>query len=186
MLAFRLGLFRLVFLFCKGHRAVVLENLALRHQLSIYKRKERRPRLIAGDRWFWIALSTVWKDWQRALLLVHPDTVVRWQRERFRRYWKQLSKKSRRAGRPAITRQIRQLIQTMALANVTWRAPRIHDELQKLGIAISERTVSRVLQTVKRPPSQTWRTFLRNHVGEIAAIDFFSVATIHLRCFSCF
>lgn len=186
MLAFLLGLFRLAFLFGKGHRAVVLENLALRHQLSIYKRKERRPRLIAGDRWFWIALSTVWKDWQRALLLVHPDTVVRWQRERFRRYWKQLSKKSRRAGRPAITRQIRQLIQTMALANVTWRAPRIHDELQKLGIAISERTVSRVLQTVKRPPSQTWRTFLRNHVGEIAAIDFFSVATIHLRCFSCF
>ena len=86
MLAFLLGLFRLAFLFGKGHRAVVLENLALRHQLSIYKRKERHPRLIAGDRWFWIALSMMWKDWRRALLLVHPDTVVRWQRERVRRY----------------------------------------------------------------------------------------------------
>ncbi|HEY0724967.1 MAG TPA: integrase core domain-containing protein [Pyrinomonadaceae bacterium] len=181
MLAFLLGLFRLVFLFRKGHRAVVLENLALRQQLSIYKRKQKRPRLIEGDRWFWIALSMVWKDWRRALLVVHPDTVVRWQRERFRRYWTQLSKKSRSAGRPSISPQIRELIQTMALANATWRAPRIHGELQKLGIVVSERSVSRVLQTVKRPPSQTWRTFLQNHIGEIVAIDFFTVPTIRLR-----
>ena len=181
MLAFLLGLFRLVFLFGKDHRAVVLENLALRQQLSIYKRKHKRPRLVEGDRWFWIGLSVVWKDWRRALMVVHPDTVVRWQRERFRRYWTQLSKTSRRAGRPSIGRQIRELIQAMALANVTWRAPRIHGELQKLGIAISERTVSRVLQTVKRPPSQTWGTFLRNHLGEIVAIDFFTVPTIRLR-----
>src|SRR6516225_2957832 len=181
MLAFLLGLFRLVFLFGKDHRAVVLENLALRQQLSIYKRKHKRPRLVEGDRWFWIGLSVVWKDWRRALMVVHPDTVVRWQRERFRRYWTQLSKTSRRAGRPSIGRQIRELIQAMALANVTWRAPRIHGELQKLGIAISERTVSRFLRTIKRPPSQTWRTFLRNHLGEIVAIDFFTVPTIRLR-----
>jgi putative transposase len=69
----------------------------------------------------------------------------------------------------------------MALANATWRAPRIHGELQKLGIVVSERSVSRVLQTVKRPPSQTWRTFLQNHIGEIVAIDFFTVPTIRLR-----
>lgn len=77
--------------------------------------------------------------------------------------------------------EIRQLIRTIALANALWRAPRIHDELQKLGIEISERTVSRVLRTVKRPPSQTWRTFLQNHIGEIVAVDFFTVPTIRLR-----
>src|SRR5215469_6615043 len=181
MLAFLLGLFRLVFLFGKGHRAVVLENLALRQQLSIYRRKGKRPRLIEGDRWLWIVLSMVWKDWQRALFVVHPDTVVRWQRERFRRHWTQLSKNSRRAGRPSIRREIRELIQTMALVNATWRAPGIHGELQKLGIVVSERSVSRVLRTVKRPPSQTWRTFLQNHLGEIVAIDFFTVPTIRLR-----
>ena len=102
MLGFLLGLFRLVWLFGKGHQAVVLENLALRQQLSIYKRKQKRPRLVGRDRWFWIALSVVWKEWRRALCIVHPDTVVRWQRERFRRYWAQLSKqigKNRAASR---------------------------------------------------------------------------------------
>jgi putative transposase len=181
MLAFLLGLFRLVFLFGKDHHAVVLENLALRQQISIYKRKQKRPRLVAGDRWFWIGLATVWKDWRQVLLMVHPDTVVRWQRERFRQYWTHLSKTPGRAGRPSISWEIRELIQTMALANSTWRAPRIHGELQKLGIVISERTVSRVLRTIQRPPSQTWRTFLRNHIGEVVAIDFFTIPTIRLR-----
>ena len=83
MLAFLLGLFRTVWLFGKDHRGVVLENLALRQQLSIYKRKHRRPRIVACDRWFWIMLSVLWKNWRRALVVVHPDTVVRWQRERF-------------------------------------------------------------------------------------------------------
>jgi hypothetical protein len=86
MLGFLLGSFRLVWLFGKGHQAVVLENLALRQQLSIYKRKQKRPRLVGRDRWFWIALSVLWKEWRRALCIVHPDTVVRWQRERFRRF----------------------------------------------------------------------------------------------------
>ena len=87
MLAFLLGLFRMVWLFGKDHRGVVLENLALRQQLSIYKRKHKRPRFVDRDRWFWVTLSVLWKDWRRALVVVHPDTVVRWQRERFRRYW---------------------------------------------------------------------------------------------------
>jgi putative transposase len=145
MLAFLLGFFRMVWLFGKDHRGVVLENLALRQQLSVYKRKQQRPRFADRDRWFWITLSVLWKDWRRALFVVHPDTVVRWQRERFRRYWTQLSKKLRRAGRPSISREIRELIQTMALVNATWRAPRIHGELQKLGIVVSERSVSRIL-----------------------------------------
>ena len=114
MLGFLLGLFRLVWLFGKGHQAVVLENLALRQQLSIYKRRQKRPRLVARDRWFWIALSGVWKEWPRALCIVHPDTVVRWQRERFRRYWAQLSNRSGRTGRPPVSSQIRTLIRTLA------------------------------------------------------------------------
>ena len=82
MLGFVLGVFRLVWLFGKGHPALVRENLARRQQLSIYRRNHKRPRLIGRDRWFWITLSAVWKDWRRSLLIVHPDTVVRWQRER--------------------------------------------------------------------------------------------------------
>lgn len=181
MLAFLLGLFRMVWLFGKNHRGVVLENLALRQQLSIYKRKHKRPRFVDRDRWFWVTLSVLWKDWRRALVVVHPDTVVRWQRERFRRYWYHLSKRPGKTGRPPISLQIRRLIRALAEANPFWRAPRIHGELLKLGIAVSERTVSRVLQTVKRPPSQTWRTFLKNHIGEIVAVDFFTVPTIRLR-----
>jgi transposase len=155
MLAILLGWFRLIWLFGRGHHAVVLENLALRQQLVIYKRTKKRPRLVGRDRWFWIALSVVWKDWRKPLFVVHPDTVIRWQRERFRRYWAQRSKKSGRPGRPPISSQVRELIRTMACANPLWRAPRIHGELRKLGIEVSERTVSRVLRTVKRPPSQT-------------------------------
>jgi len=181
MLAILLGLFRFILLFVRGHEAVVLENLALRQQLAIYKRKKPRPRLIRWDRWFWIALATIWKDWRGALWVVQPDTIVRWQRQRFRSYWAELSNRCGTSGRPPIAKEIRELIQTMARANPLWRAPRIHGELLKLGIEVSERTVSRVLRTVERPPSQTWKTFLKNHVGEIVAIDFFTVPTIRLR-----
>jgi len=160
---------------------VVLENLALRQQLAIYKRKQKRPRLVRRDRWFWMGLAWVWKGWRRTLFVAHPDTVVRWQHQRFRAYWAQLSKRAGKLGRPAISCQIRELIRTLAKANPLWRAPRIHAELRKLGIKVSERTVSRILATVKRPPSQTWKTFLQNHIGEIVATDFFTVPTVGLR-----
>jgi len=188
MLAILLGLFRLIWLFGRSQDAVALENLALRQQLAIYKRKKKRPRLIRRQRWFWIVLASIWNDWRQALLVVHPDTVVRWQRQRFRSCWAELSKKRGKLGRQSIGKEIRELIQTMARANPLRRAPRIHSELLKLEIEVSERTVSRILQTVDRPPSQTWKTFLQNQVGEIVAIDFFTVPTIHLRvclCFSC-
>src|SRR5215831_2573734 len=110
MLGFLLGLFRLVWLFGKGHRDIVLENLALRQQLAIYQRKRQRPRLIGWDRWFWIGLSRVWKNWRRALVIVHPDTVVRWQRDRFRRYWATLWKQTAKLGRPSTPREVRDLI----------------------------------------------------------------------------
>jgi len=107
--------------------------------------------------------------------------VVRWQRQRFRSYWAELSKKRGKLDRPAIGKVIRELFQTMARANRLWRAPRIHGELLKLGIEVSERTEFRILQTVDWPPSQTRKTFLQNHVREIVAVDFFTVPTIHLR-----
>jgi hypothetical protein len=130
----------LVWLFGKDHRGVVLENLALRQQLSIYKRNHKRPRFVDRDRWFWITLSMLWKDWRRAMVVANPDTVVRWQRERFRRYWSRLSKRPGIIGRPPTSLQIRRLIRTLVEANPLWRVPRIHGELLKLGIALSERT----------------------------------------------
>jgi hypothetical protein len=112
--------------------------------------------------------------------MLHPDTVVRWHRERFRRYWASISQ-SRRPGRPAIDRELRNLIRTMQCANPCWGAPRIHGELLKLGIEISLSTVSKYMIQGRKPPSQTWRTFLSNHAGEIAAIDFFTVPTATFR-----
>lgn len=177
-----LSFFRWVRLFGSGHQGIVLENLALRQQLAIYKRRTRRPRLTGSDRWFWIVLADRWKDWRRALVVVHPDTVVRWQRQRFRGYWTDLSRRSRgKSGRPPVSRRIRELIQTMATTNGLWRAPRIHGELLKLGIEVSERTVSRVLRTIERPPSQTWKTFLKNHLQETIGIDFFTVPTLSFK-----
>lgn len=172
--------FRLLFMLLGGHRAVALENLALRQQLAIYRRKGKPPRLACRDRWFWIALSRVWKEWRGAVLIVHPDTVVRWHRNRFRKYWAQMSA-GRHPGRPRTSRVIRDLICRMASENPLWRAPRIHGELLKIGIAVSERTVSRILQTIKRPPSQTWKTFLKNHIGELVSVDFFTVPTVSFR-----
>ena len=180
MLTAILHRFRLLFLLFTGHRAVALENLALRQQLAIYKRNRKRPWLTPHDRWFWVLLSRVWKDWRRALIIVHPDTVVRWHRERFRRYWAQLSI-GRNPGRPPTDTEIREWIRRIATENPLWRAPRIHGELLKLGFVVSERTVSRILRTVKRPPSQTWKTFLNNHIGEIVSIDFFTVPTVGWR-----
>jgi transposase InsO family protein len=121
------------------------------------------------------------EGWRKSLFVVHPDTVVRWQRQRFRKYWATLSKPGKKLGRPPIGKHVRELIQTMALANALWRAPRIHGELLKLGIEVSERTVSRILRTIERPPSQTWKTFLKNHIGEIVAADFFTVPTVRMR-----
>ena len=130
----------------------------------------------------WVGLSQVWSGWRHALIFVEPDTVVRWQRERFRRFWARLSRPNGpRRERPAVASEICRLIRQMVMANPLWRAPRIHGELKMLDIRISERTVSRILRTVRRPPSQTWKTFLGNHLGQIVSVDFFTVPTIRLR-----
>ena len=173
MLAIILSLFRFVRLLGSGHQAVAVENLAMRLQLAVYKRKRKRPMLTQWDRLFWVGLCRVWGGWRDALVFVQPDTVVRWQRERFRRFWAQLSRpKGPRRGRPAVASEIRRLIRQMVIANPLWRAPRIQGELKMLGITISARTVSRILRTLPRQPCQTWKTFLRNHLGQIVSVDF--------------
>src|SRR5438132_3351065 len=180
MITLLLHVLRLFPFLCGGHRQLALENLALRHQLAVYKRTTTRPKLRTTDRLFWVWLARVWAEWRQPLVIVTPDTVLRWQRRRFREYWTQLSRRPTR-GRPPIHAEIKALVLRMAAANPLWGAPRIHGELLKLGIAVAERTVSRLLPKRRSPPSQTWRTFLTNHVRDLVAIDFFTVPTAQLR-----
>src|SRR5215468_5356278 len=163
-----------------SHRHVALENVALRQQLAVFKRDKTRPRLHRWDRLFWIGLRTIWKNWKSALIIVRPETVISWQRKRFKRYWWRLSQ-AKGVGRPRVSAEIRKLVQTMADANPLWGAPRIHGELLKLGVAISERTISRLMPKRRTEPSQTWKSFLSNHVGQLVSIDFFTVPTLQLK-----
>ena len=183
MPAIILCLFRFFRLLGSGHQAIAVENLALRLQLAAFKRKRKRPVLTQLDRLFWVGLSQFWSGWRDALVCVRPDTVVRWQRDRFRDSGPDCRNRDvAGAEDPTIAVELRQLILRMAIANRLWRAPRIHGELKMLGITVSERTVSRILRSVRRPPpSQTWKTFLRNHLGQIVSVDFFTVPTIRLR-----
>ncbi len=126
---------------------------------------------------FWIALTRLWRNWRTAVVLVRPDTVVGWHREWLRRRWTQRST-PRLNGRPPVSREIRALVRAMATANPLWGAPRIHGELRTLGVDVSERTVSRLLERRPRPRSQTWRTFLTNHIASAASMDFFTVPTL--------
>ncbi len=123
-------------------RDIALENLALRQQLAVFKRKRPRPRLRRADRFFWVWLSRCWKDWHRALVIVRPETVVAWHRQGFRLFWSRISR--RKSGRPEASPVIRALILKMAAANPLWGAPRIHGELLKLGMEVCERTVSQL------------------------------------------
>jgi putative transposase len=164
----------------KSRRDLAMENLALRQQLAILKRERRRPRLTDRDRLFWVWLSKIWTDWAEALLIVKPETVIRWHRKGFKWYWTQKSKR-RGPGRPTIDPDVRALILRMCEANPTWGAPRLHGELLKLGIEISQRTVGRIMPKRGQPPSQTWRAFLDNHVKDLVAIDFFVVPTATFR-----
>jgi len=171
---------RFVILVFSGRKQIALENAALRQQLVILKRDVRRPRLHDRDRLFWIVLMTIWRDWKSALVIVRPEAVISWQRSRFKRYWRRLSQ-PKGSGRPRVPADIRNLVRTMAAANPLWGAPRVHGELLKLGFEISERTVSRLMPKKERKRTQTWMTFLRNHVGQLVSVDFFTVATIRLR-----
>ena len=161
----------------RGHRERGATNATSR-----VSAKRKRPLLTTLDRLFWITLRSLWSDWRHPLIYVQADTVVRWHCERVRRFWARLSKLQRRGrGRRSTAPELRRLIEQMAAANPLWCAPRIHGELNMLGIAMSERTVSRLLRRLRRPPNQTWRTFLYNHVGQIVSTDFFTVPTITMK-----
>jgi transposase InsO family protein len=162
------------------HCDLVLENLALRQQVAVLKKENPRPRLSLSDRVFWVWLCAAWAKWSQCLVIVRPETVVRWHRQGFKLYWRFISKKR---GRPCTNKEIRHLILRMAKENPTWGAPRIHGELLKLGYSVSERTVSRYLPRKTKDPrrTQNWRTFLENHRHAIAAMDFFTVPTATFR-----
>ncbi len=157
--------------------ALVAENLALQHQLLVLQHSAKRPKLRPWDRVFWVWLSRLWPNWRSALKIFQPDTVVKWHQHGFTLYWRSLSK-PRKGGRPRIDPDIQDLIRRMAHDNPGWGAPRILSELLLLGYTVSQATVAKYMPKTRKPPSQTWRTFLTNHVPDIAAIDFFTVQTL--------
>jgi putative transposase len=152
----------------------------------VLKRRTKRAHLRRSDRLFWVLLHRVWSQWSNPLLIVKPDTVIRWHRTGFRLYWRFRSR-SKRVGRPVIGHEVRASLYTMANENPTWGAPRVHGELLKLGFEISERTVSRYLLRLHRRDgaAHLWRTFLKNHREVIAGMDFFTVITANFRILYC-
>jgi hypothetical protein len=161
--------------------ALQLENLALRHQIGVLQRSSRkRPRLTRLDRLLWVWLSRIWSDWRSALAIVEPETVVAWHRKGFRLFWTWKVRHGQ-PGRPVISREVRDLIRKICRENSSWGAPRIHGELLKLGIDIGESSVSKYMVRSRKPPSQTWCTFLENHAQQLVSIDFFTVPTIRFQ-----
>ena len=162
---------------------LVTENLALRQQLAAFKAKKIKPKLSDMDRSFWVALRQAWSNWTDNLIIVKPETVVDWQRRRFKKYWWEKSSRNRRPGRRRIDQEIRGLIEQMAREN-NWGAPRIYSELLMLGYKnVKERTVSRYLRRFRsghpdKAKQQSWRIFLKNHRDVISAMDFFVVPNV--------
>jgi transposase InsO family protein len=158
---------------------LVAENLALRQQIIVLLRKTKCPRLRMKDRIFWLWLARSWDGWRENLIVVKPATVVRWHRQGFKYYWAWKSR--HKGGRPAIDPEVRDLIRKMSRANPLWGAPRIHGELLKLGIDLSQTTVAKYMTRHSKPPSPSWRAFLDNHLKDLVSIDFFTVPTVTFR-----
>ena len=167
----RLILGKIVSAFCERWD-LVLENVALRHQIEVLERSGRRSQFTNADRLVWVVLSTVWPRWPEALEIVNVDTVKRWRRQGFRHYLLGKSRR-RRPGRPAIEPEIQSLIRRMSRQNGLWGAPRIHGELLKLGVDVCQTTVAKYMVRRVGPPSQHWGTFLRNHVRELVPSEIF-------------
>ena len=169
----------------KSRQRLEIENLFLRHQLNIaLRRAPHRLRLGNSDRALMVWLTWLWPSLIGLARVVEPDTILRWHRAGFRAYWRWRS--GGRPGRPKIDRELRDLIRQMSKDNPLWGAPRIHGELLKLGFEVAESTVSKYLVKRRGPPSQSWRTFLRNHADAIVAIDLCVVPTISFECLFAF
>jgi transposase InsO family protein len=168
----------LAFFRSRAEQAII--ELALRQQLATYAQRGPKPRITPADRVFWVFLSRLWSSWKETLVIVQPDTVVRWHRKGYRLYWRSISKRG--PGRPPIPFEVQALIRRFANEN-GWRARKVQAELEKLGFSVSLATVSRYLP--KRNPDhrqrQRWKTFLRNHKDGIAAMDFIVLPTVRFR-----
>src|SRR5215472_17035134 len=161
----------------KSRLRLEAENAALRHQLMVLRRRlQGRIRLTNHDRWFLIQLYRWFPSILSVLTIVRPETLVRWHRAGFRCYWRWKSRSS--GGRPQIDTELRVLIRRISIDNPLWGAPRIHGELLKLGFEVAQSSVAKYMVKRREPPSQGWRTFVRNHASEIAAMDFFVFPTI--------
>jgi putative transposase len=186
MFEFLLSVPSAVVVFFRSHAEASLEVLALRQQVAVLKRKRPRPTLTRFDRVFWTTLRRVWPRWSDVLIIVKPETVIRWHRAGFRLYWRWRSR--HRGGRPRISEEIRLLIRRLAAENAGWGAPRIHGELVKLGFDVSERSIARYLRRLPRrgDSRRRWAAFLANHREAIVACDFFTVPTLTFQLLSCF
>jgi hypothetical protein len=161
----------------ESKRRLEAENAVLRHQLVILRRKIRgRVQLTNGDRWFLVQMYRWFPSILTVVTIVRPETLLRWHRAGFRRYWRWKSR--RRGGRPPIEAELRALIRRMSTENLLWGALRIHGELLKLGFEVAQSSVAKYMVKHRGPPSEGWRTFLRNHAPDIAAMDLFVVPTI--------
>ncbi|MDP2886980.1 MAG: integrase core domain-containing protein [Ignavibacteria bacterium] len=177
-------MFRSLLLFCLGYfksrTQLQLEIVYLRKQLEILARKSRKPRIRPSDRFFFGILTSILSSWKSTLLIIKPETVIRWHRQGFRLFWRWKSQSE--AGRPKIPRDQIALIKQMANDNPLWGAPRIHGEMLKLGFEISEATVQRYMtKKVPRTTRQRWKTFLKNHSAQIVSVDFLVVPTITFK-----
>jgi hypothetical protein len=164
----------------KSRARLEAENLVLRHQLNLLRRKApKRLRLTSADRLLFVWLYRFLPSTLDAITIIKPETVIRWHRCGFRWYWRWKSRP--RGGRPRVAAEIRDLVRQMSLVNPLWGAPRIHGELLKLGIEVAQSTVAKYLAKGQRPPSQSWKTFLRNHTAAIASVDLFVVPTVSFK-----
>src|SRR5262249_44006942 len=148
--------------------------------LGVLQRSVKRPKLTSSDRLFWVWLSRFWPAWGSALVIVRPDTVIAWHRAGFRLFWTWKTRRGR-LGRPPVPREVRELIRRMSRENPLWGAPRIHGQLLKLGLDVGETSVGKYMGRHRQPPSQSWRTFLKNQVGTMVSVDFFTVPTLRFQ-----
>ena len=165
----------------KSKSRLEAENAVLRHQLIVLRRKLKgRARLTNTDRWFFVQMYRWFPSILKVVTIVQPETLVSWHRPGFRRYWRWKSR--RRGGRPRIEIELRALIRQMSTENQLWGAPRIHGELLKLGFSVAQSSVAKYMVKRRGPPSQGWKTFLRNHAPDIAAMDLLVVPPLASNC----